>query len=869
MTTPVSTDAPQNIFDPSVKPPQDLALPFSEGTAEEIVSFGARAGSSAFSIPKEISVFQAALHSAAAALFFPEVPLEASRISDVTREFSVLSARTHINPPEEVCQGLLGAIWSTTCSVAWLGISYIGSLFSKKIIDIPFEDSLKQLLLMNGLCLSQKLSLEEIHARAPQEALLTAASFLGFASDEVVPILHHMESLHGKAPMAALFCLFMIKKLLLCPSLDVINQSEQARLSALSISDSTSLCQLEDNYQLLKQVYAKQHLFSFIQNFPRLLNLQKTVPLKTIQKALKENDIFLFKKTLIQYFFSASQELSKSQNSFLYVKEFKEALHLTNSFESLSTGILQQTFLSITGHKLRVLKSSAKKCLNTAEGSLAIAEGLLSFKKDLTEKRTISIICSFHAKHCLTFVATQEGFLRRSERKIEYIALTAFQRLQSIPMQILRPKELLFLTCSCGGGHNRMLGTLQSALDVHRQHVAFQISRDSLDVPVQVTRSLDPVYAYLGRWNCDTTWLYNYLLSKDHARILAYLKPSGPAKPEVAEARQTLLRRAFLAHGPDMLNMLYTFDGNDVDAVAKQLGIPLLHMATDLDLGGWEILPKSPLFAMAVPSARDRIMASTINPGVPVREIGLAVGPELEQPLGPQRLSELRHRIDEQYHIAPGAKLVVISSGKNAIQNDIPDIIAAKYRSETTKVHLIVVCGTNAKYKAYLESKIIPKIQHKKALSITATGLLSPQQVAELMHVCDTFIGKPGGGTCMDLWKIRSQRKDSGIIFDETAFRFSWEKINARVFAAEGRARILEKSSDVIKFLQFPEVEQPLGRTDEVAEKTASREYIGIVNDLLSRSESHIPQGAEPLRATKRSWYTLTKTFGELYSVAL
>ncbi len=597
----------------------------------------------------------------------------------------------------------------------------------------------------------------------------------------------------------------------------------------------------------MKELSDRCTVYSWIQKLSSLIGLIVcSDQLIACQEALKANSIAALKAVLIPLLENYDKRVPSTESC--YSNELLAAFTKKGSLIELSLEIKRQYFLSTTHFRFKSLKDSVKECLACGEMT-ALNEEQLGVYKNSCEQRDLFATLHFAKPSlCETFASTQIGAIHRSVRKINSLAMHS----------LCPPKEVLFLECSCGGGHRRMVHSLAESLKRHalEKDSFFPVSISEVDVPVQVTRPVDPVYTTLG-WGgpYDTTWLYNFLLTKDYCWLIEKLKAMSSTPNEESQSeKQNLIRRAILAFGPDLLNLVYTFDGKDIDSVANQLGIPLLHVETDLDLNDWKEEPISPLFTAAVPSLRDLTMRGSLKlDPTRVREIGLAVGPDIEKYPSSEEVQALRRERQEKYGIAENAQIILVSNGRYALRNKLPDVLAQNYSNTQSPIHVLIVCGTNESYKIALEQEIIPSIRHPKAIKITALGEQTFNEMVLLMRICDRFVGKPGGLTCMDLWKTRSCRQDPGIVFDCTSHRLPWERFNAKVLADQGKAKTLEHCEDIITILSSP-LNRGFCPPDDVAAVQSSIVYTELVQELLRKAEGH-----HAMHERQKSWYRMSK----------
>ena len=398
-----------------------------------------------------------------------------------------------------------------------------------------------------------------------------------------------------------------------------------------------------------------------------------------------------------------------------------------------------------------------------------------------------------------------------------------------------------------------MVRALSDSLRAAGSRSEFSFTTESLDVPVKVTRPTDSVYKVLSRFGLevDTTELYNFLLRNDLCSVINLLRKigSGGQDPIITERKRSLIRQAILARDPDLLNMVYAFDGLDIDQVSQDLGLPLLYVATDFDLDDWPTPPTSPFFREAVPSLHNATIRETLHiPEEKVVEVGLCVGPEFETILATEQLEAVRTK----YGIAPGEKVVLFSSGGAALQNTIPERIALGYDDPAIPIHLVVVCGRNESFKKYLEDEVLPHIPQESSVSMTILGFQGRSNMAELTQLADGVIGKPGGMSSMEFLKTGTQ-----VIFDETGYRMGWELRNAAVVVNSGHGVVMKDEENVLSLLSLS-LRKPKRPAASMARIQGSERYAGLVTDLVSQADR--PVERQGWREKRRSWHKMNKT---------
>ena len=682
-------------------------------------------------------------------------------------------------------------------------------------------------------------------------SLILLSTFLKFSEAEVSPLLDR--ALHSSPEWAfsVLFECHLIHKLSSEPALrEIMNEKDNECLETLSVENLESSERVREQLQCLRSISYRLTLRSWVENMSVLLQVaMPPLVLQQCLEALRGDDAKAFGQALTPYLetVAASRRVC---NESLYAKEVLIGLSDRPSFSSLAAEVRIQRFLSQSGERVRQLKNAVKDLLCAASVS-EIARSVLV--KTCAALKTESMLASYTpsiAPICTTFRATQLGSLARSTRKIELfskkIGGEVDRRLEN---DLKKPsRHILNLTCSCGNGHGGMVRALSGSLASAADRSSYRFSSEDLDVPVQVTRPVDPVYTIMKKvgLHLDTTGLYNFLLKNDLCSVINLLKniSSKDPDPVISERKQALIRQAILARDPDLLNMVYAFDGPDIDKVSQEIGLPLSYVATDFDLDDWKIFPTSPFFREAVPSLHDRAIKETLHiPEEKAVEVGLCVGPEFEESRTVEQLAAVRAR----YHIAPQEKVVFFSSGGAALQNMIPERIALGYHDSSTPIRLIVVCGRNEAFKRHLEERVLPYIPKDSPVSMTVLGFQSRSSMAELTQLADVAVGKPGGMSSMEFLKSGTH-----VIFDETSFRMKWEIFNAEVVVNSGHGVVMRDQETILPLLAEA-LKKPKRPPSSIARIKGSEQYTKMVSSLVADAEQH------GWREKRRSWHILNK----------
>lgn len=754
--------------------------------------------------------------------------------------------------------------------LAWIGNKIVAiataicriasSFFHSSPPAIPISAILDELKYCRAISPAQHetvLQLSQQAEKKPSLILLTA--LLGFSTTELSPLLSEALNTSPEHAFSLLLECYLIKHLTSIPILKTLmNEDDIACFTNISFENLRSFDTIKEQLRCLRSVSFRHTLRSWVANLSTLLGhpFDHTLSQACIA-ALKKNDPKAFAKALSPFLKNVAS--SPISNESLYAKELLAFISSAFSFETLASEVQREKFLSHWGNQLTELKKAGKAVINAHQCSKIGHLALKRVEEILQNADIRSRYLPSETPFCATFRATQFGSINRSTRKIDALGKRiATEMAPSGPPQedLKSSKHILHLACSCGGGHSGMVQALTKSFEAASGQTQYNFTSQTLDVPVQVTRPLDIAYSFLHNLglNIDTTWIYNFLLRHDLCSVIELLKwlTSGDPSPAAAEKKRMLIRQAILTTDPDFLNMVYAFDGIDIDAVSSQLGLPLLYVATDLDLDDWKHTPTSPYFREAVPSLQDPSIRSTLHlPEECVEEVGLCVGPQFEKRLTDVELAAVR----EKYGIHPNEKVILFSNGGAALQNTIPERIALEYDDATAPVRLIVVCGRNETFKKYLETKVAPYIADGAPVTMTVLGFQQREQMAELAQMADVAIGKPGGMSTMEFIKAGTR-----VIFDESSHRLRWEKFNASVLVNSGRGTIMTSPDQVLQLVSDA-LKLPRRAPMKIARVKASERYVSLVDRLLTSANR--PQEEGGWRDKRRSWHRMNKQMAQ------
>ncbi|MBS0654900.1 MAG: hypothetical protein JSR46_03910 [Verrucomicrobia bacterium] len=400
-------------------------------------------------------------------------------------------------------------------------------------------------------------------------------------------------------------------------------------------------------------------------------------------------------------------------------------------------------------------------------------------------------------------------------------------------------KTVLFLFAQYGGGHrsaaDAVMGYSQIAKNDYNYHVR------SINASLDVMLKTDPVHNLFGSMfeGVNKPWVYNTLVRHEMANVLEFLiKLVGSGEPTLEEKNQVknYFRQAILKEKPDLLVMTYREDNESIVEVAEELGIPLLHVACDFDASGWRQEITHPAFKMTLPvSTRDsKILKST---GKFIREDQLAyIGPCVRLPF--EETLDVA-RIRQERGIAPNEKVVLFSSGGNGVPSTLPALLAKEWDDPETPIRIIVVTGENTAYAEDLTANLQPTLEGSDRIKLDILPRIDATEMAALIQIADTVVGKPGGLTTFEAYKTGTP-----FLGDQLNHRFEWELFNNEFLVDLKQGDKLEKQEDFIPKLKMLFKQPKIPITDSSSEK-----YVALMTELIQTGEK-----SELLQSNRTNW---------------
>lgn len=385
-------------------------------------------------------------------------------------------------------------------------------------------------------------------------------------------------------------------------------------------------------------------------------------------------------------------------------------------------------------------------------------------------------------------------------------------------------------TCSYGGGHWAAAKALQDYLA--DQHV------DIVDPTKDVEFRQDDVVGNLIRkyfvsdW--DTTWMFNELILRkqlyDAENIVEmfeafagairgdgtrFQRPCPAPLCDYMDKKQK--RKAMLKLAPDFVITTYHMDLMPIMELVQELGgIPIIHLATDMDAKMWEVFgtnPRNALFRLGLPFGVEESL-DTIEP-VPRSQSFLSGYPVRPAFLRPMPSEAQRRTMRHRRGIENDARVMLVMSGAGGQAVPWPEQLADSLTWHGPPLHIIVVVGSNFEFGRHLETTYLAREErgrhlflHGKCPSITVevakdpemrvvsepkyTYYIQEQELVDLMDIADVLLTKPGGSTTAE-----AAYRGVPTLFDATNGLLHWEAFTVQVFEKHGRGRRMSYSSEL------------------------------------------------------------------------
>lgn len=372
-------------------------------------------------------------------------------------------------------------------------------------------------------------------------------------------------------------------------------------------------------------------------------------------------------------------------------------------------------------------------------------------------------------------------------------------------------KSVFIATCSYGGGHNSAAEAAAKYLGAKGAHVSVaDFSKDVL-LEKQLTHR---VGRFFGKKHWNDPYFFNYLAQNQYTKALNFYAAAGkiirkifgikgktgttPPSPNEDSTTKALIRERLLKEMPDQIITVYHMDLHPILEVAEELGIPVVHIATDLDIKAKTLYenkgPDYNYFKAMVPYGLEKVL----NSAAPIKKEQIVVG---GAPVRPDfltyRSTEQIAQLKKERGLDPDTKVVLIMGGANGNIVPYPEMLTDS-KTWDQKTHVIVIAGSNEEFRKQLEEgKLKKKGNYFKGSNEHVTievardpipadakkpCFLRGAEISKLQDMADAVITKPGGLTTME-----ALYKGTPLIFDHRSELLSWEEDTVEQVVGGGR----------------------------------------------------------------------------------
>lgn len=399
-------------------------------------------------------------------------------------------------------------------------------------------------------------------------------------------------------------------------------------------------------------------------------------------------------------------------------------------------------------------------------------------------------------------------------------------------------KSILIATCSFGTGHKQAA----QALKGHIGNAAHITLLDPTEYESEFVKKNDWL-CKLGRkfgkkWSFAT--VFNYILKEQHYWMInIYSRFSrlcrivnrvfSPAKTSNNQPSGTqqkklkhFLRQRFLMERPDLLVTTYHMDLKPFIQTAEEMGLPLLHLPTDLDVKLEEIFghssPSYSHFKTFLPDNNkatletvkhleaDKIHSETIDGAEEQQVAGIALRPEFYI----KRSNEEIAAFKKERGIDPEAKVVLVLSGGNGQELPYPEMLL-NAQTNGKKYHVIVVAGSNNTAAKNLNAKkqagnrfitgknanVSVEVAEDPAIATEQQPyFIGASELSRLHAIADVAITKPGGLSIGELLQTGVP-----MIMDRRATPMEWEDFNIDVVKNQHRGLAYTGKNNIVDLI--------------------------------------------------------------------
>lgn len=399
----------------------------------------------------------------------------------------------------------------------------------------------------------------------------------------------------------------------------------------------------------------------------------------------------------------------------------------------------------------------------------------------------------------------------------------------------------------------------------------------TVDLP-EILISEDPIRnLFLTRWlgkKWSKATLFEGLLKRKAFGIINFFRWISSklfSSKGYSEHSLKLIMEHLLKLNPDSVITTYSADNEAIIQACKILGIPCVHVCTDVDttVETRDTPPEYPHFKEAIPFDASEALNPILSKTTPEQRV--VSGPPVRHAFTVGRTPDDIRKFKEKWGIEANKKVVVITNGKNGATSPYAEILAKKYAEtdpDNIPIHVVVICGGgNTDYKRHLEQNVSPSTKLPMTFELT----YPEDKMEELMAMAShggALVGKAGGGTIFETFtrgtrvlvdNVRPSLFTNGFYHFLTtigemilrkfgfARQLPWEKVNMEFAKKHGLAKTFREERDFL-----PKLEQILNNDGlpvrlNLEVKNVEREIPRILEEMAAKAQAE-PEAREARR---------------------
>lgn len=430
--------------------------------------------------------------------------------------------------------------------------------------------------------------------------------------------------------------------------------------------------------------------------------------------------------------------------------------------------------------------------------------------------------------------------------QIHQKARTLNQELNQLP----KKEKAAVFTCSYGGGHNATAQAVKSYID---DTYDVSIIDPSTDVFLE-TQWIHQLGKKLGKNEWKDPDVFNFVLKNqlykydNMYREISTVYNQNFRKedwhaifsksPHSNSEYKSLIRMRLLRERPKQIITSYHMALHPIREVAEEMGIPVLHVATDYDTKAIELypmknVPKLKHFLFCGPLNYAKV-EETMNP-MPIenkRISGFPVRKEFLNTTDTQTMNQMK----KERNLGATAKVVLIMGGGGGQKVPFPELIS-KFKGVDDQLHVVVIAGANKEFGDEVKNM---KSNNQNITFETAKGddpdkpyFVSAKKINELMDLANVVITKSGGASTGE-----AMQKGIPILFDHRQETFPWEEYNIQVVKEFGRGESITQLAEFEEQLKS-NLTKPKSNTDLPNPMTNIRQFVSEMQQNISQDNEY------------------------------